>query len=180
MKGIVFTSLNEMIIEKFGIETWDQLINSLALPSGGSYTAGGTYSDTEFQQLVHTIAKMKNLKDSAFLESFGKYIFPVLSNKYPFFLKKGMSLKKFLKSIDRTIHLEVEKLYPDEKLPSITYEEPVSNQLIMLYRSHRKLCHFAIGLIHGAAQHFKKEITINQTHCLLKNDDHCRLEITFE
>lgn len=91
-----------------------------------------------------------------------------------------MTLKEFLKSIDGTIHVEVEKLYPDETLPTISYEEPAANQLVMVYRSHRRLCHFAMGLIQGAAQHFKKKITIKQTHCMLKKDDHCRLEITFE
>lgn len=96
------------------------------------------------------------------------------------FFKKDMTLKEFLKSIDGTIHVEVEKLYPDETLPTISYEEPAAKQLVMLYRSHRRLCHFAIGLIQGAAQHFKKRITIKQTHCMLKKDDHCRLEITFE
>ncbi|HAT1770888.1 TPA: guanylate cyclase [Legionella pneumophila] len=180
MKGIVFTSLNDMIIEKFGIETWDRLVTSLNLPSGGSYTAGGTYSDTEFSQLIQGIAKMKNLQDSIFLESFGEYMFSILSNKYPIFLKKGMSLKEFLKSVNSTIHVEVEKLYPDEILPSITYEELASNQLIMIYRSHRKLCYFAIGLIKGAAKHFKKKITINQTLCMHQKSDHCRLEISFE
>lgn len=168
MKGIVFTSLNDMIIEQFGIETWDQLVSSLDLPSGGSYTAGGTYSDTEFQQLIQAIAKRTNQHASVFLEAFGEYMFPILSSKYAIFLKKDMTLKEFLKSIDGTIHVEVEKLYPDETLPTISYEEPTANQLVMVYRSHRRLCHFAMGLIQGAAQHFKKKITIKQTHCMLK------------
>lgn len=180
MKGIVFTSLNDMIIEQFGMETWDQLVTSLDLSSGGSYTTGGTYPDTELVHLIQAIAKMKNLQVSVFLESFGEYMFPILANKYPIFLKKGMSLKEFLKSVNGTIHVEVEKLYPDEKLPSIAYEEPAANQLIMLYRSPRKLCHFAIGLINGAAKHFKKKITINQTLCMHQKHDHCRLEISFE
>ncbi|HHG8503340.1 TPA: heme NO-binding domain-containing protein, partial [Legionella pneumophila] len=131
MKGIVFTSLNDMIIEQFGIETWDQLVSSLDLPSGGSYTAGGTYSDTEFQQLIQAIAKRTNQHASVFLEAFGEYMFPILSSKYAIFLKKDMTLKEFLKSIDGTIHVEVEKLYPDETLPTISYEEPTANQLVM-------------------------------------------------
>lgn len=180
MKGIVFTALNDMIIEQFGIETWDHLVTRLDLPSGGSYTAGGTYEDTEFLQLIQTLAQMKNLQSSLFLELFGEYMFTVLANKYSVFLKKDMSLKEFLKSVDGTIHVEVEKLNPGEQLPFITYEEPALNQLIMLYRSHRKLCHLAIGLINGAAKHYRKNIKINQTLCMHQKSDHCRLEIFFE
>ncbi|HHF7373678.1 TPA: heme NO-binding domain-containing protein [Legionella bozemanae] len=180
MKGIVFTSLNDMIIEQYGIETWDHIVTQMDLPSGGSYTVGGTYADTELSQLIYALVKIKNLEFSVFLESFGEYMFSILLNKYSIFLKKDMSLKEFLKSVDGTIHVEVKKLYPHEKLPSITYEETSPNQLIMLYRSPRKLCYFAIGLIKGAAKHFKKKITINHTLCMLQKNDHCRLEITFE
>ncbi|ERB41790.1 hypothetical protein N748_06885 [Legionella pneumophila str. 121004] len=97
MKGIVFTSLNDMIIEQFGIETWDQLVSSLDLPSGGSYTAGGTYSDTEFQQLIQAIAKRTNQHASVFLEAFGEYMFPILSSKYAIFFKKGHDIKRIFK-----------------------------------------------------------------------------------
>ncbi|KTD82551.1 heme NO-binding domain-containing protein [Legionella waltersii] len=180
MKGIVFTALSDMITEQFGIETWDQLVTQLDLPSGGSYTAGGTYEDTELPRLIQTLALMKNLQIPIFLESFGAYMFAVFSNKYPFFLKEDLSLKEFLKSVDGAIHVEVEKLYHCEQLPSITYEEPASNQLIMLYRSQRKLCHLAIGLINGAAKYYRKNIKINQTLCMHQQSDHCRLEITFE
>ncbi|WP_412755051.1 heme NO-binding domain-containing protein [Legionella pneumophila] len=180
MKGIVFTALNDMIIDQFGIETWDHLVTQTDLPSGGSYTAGGTYEDTEILQLIQALAQMKNLQIPIFLESFGNYMFLVFSNKYPVFLKKDLSLKEFLKSVDGTIHVEVEKLNPGEQLPFITYEDPASNILIMLYRSPRKLCHFAIGLINGAAKHYRKNIKINQTLCMHQQSDHCRLEITFE
>ncbi|EKD71129.1 MAG: hypothetical protein ACD_46C00266G0003 [uncultured bacterium] len=180
MKGIVFTSLGDMIIERYGLETWDNLLSQVNLESGGSYAAGGTYPDTELVALVTTIAKMKNIEVPALLEQFGEYMFPVLAKKYPIFIKKNMSLKDFLKSIDDTIHVEVMKINPDAELPSIKYEEMGPNQLTLLYRSRRKLCNLAIGLIQGAATHFHTKVKIKQPLCMHHGSDHCRLEVTFE
>ena len=179
MKGIVFTSLSDMVEENFGLGTWNTLLEQVDLPSGGLYTAGGTYPDEEIVTLIMAISKLVNKEPAELIEAFGVYMFPVLASKYPNFLEQK-NLKDFLKSIDGVIHIEVRKLYPDASLPSITYEDPSPHELILNYRSPRKLCILAMGLIYGAAAHFKTKITINQTKCMLKGDDHCRLEIAFD
>jgi hypothetical protein len=179
MKGIVFTSLGDMVEEKFGLETWNALLKQVELPSGGIYTAGGTYPDEEMVSLIMALSKLVKIEPAELIKTFGVYMFPVLAGKYPNFLEQK-NLKDFLKSIDEVIHLEVRKLYPDASLPSITYEDPAPRQLIVNYRSPRKLCPLAIGLIHGAADHFKEKITIEHPVCMLKGADHCRLELSFE
>lgn len=178
MKGIVFTSLGDMVEEKFGLETWNTLLKDVNLPSGGIYTAGGTYPDEELTALIMGMSKLVKREPSELIETFGVYMFPVLAGKYPNFLEKK-NLKDFIKSIDEVIHVEVRKLYPDASLPFITYKDPAPNMLIFNYRSPRKLCTLAIGLIHGAAAHFKTKVTIKQTKCMLNGADHCRLEIVF-
>ena len=52
MKGIVFSEFMDLVEEKFGWETIDELIESTNLPSGGSYTAVGTYPHSEIVSLV--------------------------------------------------------------------------------------------------------------------------------
>jgi hypothetical protein len=179
MKGIVFTSLGDMVEEKFGLETWNALLAQVELPSGGLYTAGGTYPDEEMFTLVAGLSKLVNIESPKLVEAFGIYMFPILASKYPNFLEQK-DLKTFLKSIDEVIHVEVRKLYPDASLPSISYEDPSPNELILNYRSSRKLCALAIGLIQGAATHFNTNVRIKQPECMLKGADHCRLEIFFE
>ena len=49
----------------------------------------------------------------------------------------------------------------------------------MGYRSPRKMCSFAEGLLLGAADHFGERLTIAQPACMKRGDDHCVLEITF-
>ncbi len=56
MKGIVFTEFIEMVESKFGFDMMDDIIESANLPSGGIYTAVGTYDHTEMVQLVIEIS----------------------------------------------------------------------------------------------------------------------------
>ncbi|MDF3033408.1 MAG: guanylate cyclase [Alphaproteobacteria bacterium] len=180
MKGIVFTVFNNMIEEKFGLKTWQALLDKVQPEGGGAYTAGGTYSDAELFALVTELSRQTKIDVPTLIETFGIYMFPVLAQKYSLFVQPNMDLKDFLKSIDSVIHLEVKKLEENAELPTISYIDPAPHQLIMLYRSPRKLCHLAIGLTKGAANHFKKQISIGHPLCMHKGEEHCRLEITFE
>jgi len=43
MKGIIFTEFLEMVEDRFSPEIADRIIEAADLPSGGAYTAIGTY-----------------------------------------------------------------------------------------------------------------------------------------
>lgn len=179
MKGIIFTTLSDMVEEKYGLATWQSLLDKTKPENEGAYTAGGTYSDVELSSLIHELSQEIKVDVSELMESFGEYMFPVLAQKYTYFIPEGTNLKDFLKSIDSIIHIEVRKLVPDSQLPEIQYIDPCTDELIMLYRSPRKLCHLAVGLTKGAAKYFNENIQIKQTKCMHNGEDHCRLEVTF-
>lgn len=178
MKGIVFTSFNEMVEDKFGLDVWDALLTKVNPKSEGIYTSGGTYEDAELLGYVKELSEITKIGQPELIEAFGLYLFPVLSSKYPEFLAQP-NLYEFLKSVDKIIHVEVNKLYPEAILPTMTYEEPSSDSLIINYSSPRKLCALAKGLIRGASEYYKTPITVNETICLLHGNDHCRIEVGF-
>lgn len=178
MKGVIFSIFNEMIEEKFGLATWDRMIEETKPISKGVYTSGQTYNELELFSYVGFLSKMTGKAVDELVRSFGHFTATKLAKIYPdFFTKKGF--KEFLKSIDNVIHVEVKKLYPGANLPSFTYEDPAPNKLVMVYKSPRKLCHLAEGLIQGAAEHYQTSYLMKQTKCLHKNDPHCRFEIDF-
>ena len=152
MKGVIFNVFNQMIEEKFGLETWQELIDKTNPSSGGIYTSIDTYSTNELFSMVVALSQLKNIPVEALVLAFGEYAFVQLAKLYPQFFK-GKDIKQFLLSIHGHIHVEVEKLYPGAELPSFTYEEPSANQLVMIYSSPRKLCKLAEGLIEGADGH---------------------------
>ena len=52
MKGVVFTEFVEMVEARFGLPMLDRIIEAAQLPSGGAYSAVGTYDHGEMVQLV--------------------------------------------------------------------------------------------------------------------------------
>jgi len=57
MKGVVFTELLKMVEEAHGLDMVDTIIEKSDLPSGGIYTAVGTYDHTEAVSLVVNLSE---------------------------------------------------------------------------------------------------------------------------
>ncbi|QQR79798.1 MAG: heme NO-binding domain-containing protein [Deltaproteobacteria bacterium] len=176
MKGVIFSIFNEMIEEKFGLELWDRMIEETKPVSKGIYTSAQSYHESELFSYVGLLSKETGISVEDLVRTFGHFTLIKLSKLYPDFLVKDF--KEFLKTIDSVIHAEVKKIYPDAGLPSFTYEDPAPNQLVMIYKSPRKLCHLAEGLIAGAAEHYQTKHKLSQTKCMHLNDPHCRFELT--
>ena len=64
--------------------------------------------------------------------------------------------------MERHIHIEVRKLYPDAELPAFEYSRPMEGTLIMTYQSHRAMADFAEGLILGCIEHFGEPIALER------------------
>jgi hypothetical protein len=94
------------------------------------------------------------------------------------FVDAESDLFGFLKSIEPVIHLEVQKLYTEANLPTIDCANGGNNRLVMNYRSPRKLCILAEGLIQGAATYYQTPIKIDHDVCMHRESDHCELSIS--
>lgn len=177
MKGVVFNILEEMVVEHFGMQVWNDILDTAE--TEGVYTAGQSYPDEQLFELVGIVCKKLNMSSEMIIGSFGEYMFHRLHDRHPSFIEKEPTLKSFLKSIESVIHVEVRKLYQDPNLPSFEYFDQSDDHLIMRYHSPRKLCILAEGLIRGASSHYAQKISLTHTTCMHKNDPHCDLEITF-
>lgn len=160
MKGIVFTEFIEMVEDKFGFETADNIIAKSDLPSGGAYTSVGTYEINEMAQLLTNLSKETNMPADKLLHVFGKHLFGRFYKIYPHFFEGKKTVFDFLLNIENYIHVEVLKLYPDAQLPAIDAKITGNNTMDLTYSSKRKLSDLALGLIEGCIDFFKEDITI--------------------
>lgn len=176
MKGIIFNHLTDMVEEVFGLETWDMILQEAN--SEGIFVATETYSDKDLLALVAAAHKLSGIPVNDLVRKFGEYMFPKFEQSNPQFFSPDMSLKSFLLSVDRIIHVEVRKLHPDAMLPEFEYKDEEDNELTMYYNSPRKLCYLAEGLIAGAASHFNTEYTLDHSACMHDGADACTLHIT--
>lgn len=164
MKGIVFTELLKMVEDAHGYDMVDTIIENSDLPSGGAYTAVGTYDHTEAVSLVVNLSKETGVPVSDLLKAFGEHLFGVLASAYPAFLTSATDELHFLEQVEDYIHVEVRKLYPDAELPNFQCSRPNSpNELHMIYESGRHLEDLCEGLLKGSLKHFNSTASVKRS-----------------
>jgi len=175
MKGAIFISLNEMIEEQHGLDTWFKIIDQAQVE--GIYTSTENYSDVELFKIVAVICDLLNAELPVILKVFGEYLFHSLHKAYPMFADDQPSFFKFIQSIDGVIHVEVHKLDEHAQTPKVIVKKATEDQAIVEYYSPRKLCFLAEGLLIGAAKHYGINIEIKQTKCMHDGAESCFLAI---
>ncbi len=160
MKGIVFTEFIGFVTVRFGADAADDIIEACNLPSGGAYTAVGTYDHAEMVALCNALAVHTGEPAGDLLKGFGAHLSTAFANGYPGFFARASHFFDFLESIEAHIHKEVRKLYPDAELPTFTVRERSESRLVMDYRSPRRLGPLAEGLITGSASKFDVQVQV--------------------
>jgi len=162
LKGVVFTEFLDMVETVFSPEMVDDIIDDANTPSGGSYTAVGTYSHEEIIRLVTALSQRSNLPVPRLLCSFGEHLFQRFFQTYPHFFEGIDDAFVFLSGIEDIIHAEVLKLYPDAELPRFDIEHHDAHRLLMVYKSSRHFEDLAEGLIRGCIRHFEANIELSR------------------
>ncbi|GJM63637.1 heme NO-binding domain-containing protein [Persicobacter diffluens] len=170
MKGVVFTEFIDMVEDKFGFTTVDNIIENSNLPSGGAYTAVGTYDYHEMLSLVANLHKETQIGVEDLMKVFGEHLFSRLASLYPHFMEGVTDPFEFLATIENYIHVEVKKLYPDAELPSFETELMDDRTLKMVYQSIRCLSPVAEGLIMGCMKYFDSACSISTKMLTEKGD----------
>ena len=153
MKGVIFTEFLGMVEDRFSENMVDDIIEASDLPSGGAYTSVGIYDHGEIVQLVGALSERSGTPVAELVKAFGQHLFGRLSVLHPEFVCGIDDAMDFLESVDKVIHVEVLKLYPDAMLPTFDTQRD-GDHLRMIYRSPRGMEDLAEGLITGCMGHF--------------------------
>src|SRR5439155_1467318 len=100
------------------------IVEVSGVPSGGSYTAVGTYDHGELIALVAALSRATGLAIPVLVREFGRHLFRRFVELYPRFFSGVGSAFDFLMGIEMHIHTEVKKLDPDAELPSFECSAP--------------------------------------------------------
>lgn len=177
MMGIVFTLLEEVVSGEHGEATWDSLLDAARLE--GAYTAVGNYPDEELDRLVEAASSALKAPPDDIVRWFGRNSMPLLVKRYPEVFEGHETTRSFVLTLNDVIHPHVRKLFPGAYVPQFEFDASVDDQLTIGYRSHRRLCSFAEGLIEGAAEQFGDDVIIEQTECQKRGDGRCVLVCSF-
>ncbi len=178
MKGIVFNLLEEAVTAHHGEETWDTVLDTAELE--GAYTSLGSYPDEEFVALVNATAQLLDREPQPLIRWFGRQALPMLGAKYPRLFAGYSDSYSFVLALNDIIHPEVKKLYPEADVPEFAFDDSTAGVLALGYRSPRRLCAFAEGLLEGTAEWFGERVTLDQPQCMHRGDLSCQIVCRFE
>ncbi|WP_305968704.1 MULTISPECIES: heme NO-binding domain-containing protein [unclassified Mameliella] len=157
MKGVIFVELVKMAEQAFGEDTVDMVIEKADLENGGAFTTVGNYPCSELVKMVVAFSNHSGLSAEALQIQFGHWMMDFFAEHYPEFFVDRTSAFSLLEAVDREIHVEVKKLYPDAELPRFETERHGENRMEMVYSSPRPLDAFCQGLIEACLKRFGEE-----------------------
>lgn len=175
--GLIFTATRDAMVNSYGEDFWDDVLHEAELD--GAYTAIGNYDHQQLAALVQVAAGRLNQPPGEILRKVGRAAFPVLHEKVRLQTAGYRDSREFIKAIPAHIHKEARRIYPESRPPAFTIEES-GRDLLLEYRSHRRLCHLAEGLARGALDHFRQQATVEQTECALEGADRCLIRLRYE
>jgi hypothetical protein len=176
MKGIVFNLLEEIVRENYGEETWDALLDEADL--SGAYTSLGSYPDEHLGRLVAAASTALSLPPNEIVRWVGREALPRMARRFPHFFALHTSARSFVLTLNDIIHPEVRKLYPGANVPEFEFDA-TGEALVMHYRSARKMCAFAQGLVEGAGAYYGETVEFAHERCMHHGDTECVFRITF-
>ncbi len=173
MKGIIFNLVEEVVVNDYNVETWEDLLDLTHVQ--GAYSAVGSYPDEELTALVEAGSEQTGIDGQDLLRHIGRRAIPLLQERYPEFFEAHTDCRGFLGSLNEVIHPEVRKLYQGAEPPLFVMSEADDGSLLMEYHSHRSMCALAEGLILGTADIYGQQVTVTQPACKLHGAAHCEL-----
>lgn len=161
MKGIIFTEFMDLVENKFGLQTLDELLD--AAGDDGVYTAVGSYDHKKLVQLIVQLSKETGIPAEDLQRVFGQSVFKNLHATLP----KSSSLEhckntfQFVRLVEDYIHIEVKKLYSEANPPRFDFISESETIMEFDYRSARCMAHVCLGLLEGCASYFGESIAVD-------------------
>ncbi|HET8554902.1 MAG TPA: heme NO-binding domain-containing protein [Rhodanobacteraceae bacterium] len=176
MKGIVFNTLEQVVVAHYGETAWENLLD--AAGSSGVYTSLGTYPDDEMMRLVTAASEALDMPPAEVVRWFGRQAIPRFAQRYPDFFTTHESTRTFVLDLNAIIHPEVRKIYTGAQCPTFDFREADDGALLIGYRSPRQLCALAHGFIEGTADYYREQVEVEHLMCMHRGDEHCLMRMT--
>jgi hypothetical protein len=178
VKGVIFTHLQEMVETQMGFQMWNDVIDGCALATDGVFISTEFYPDEELFAIVSALSEKTAVPANDLVEAFGVYLFPKLHASVPPEVFEPKTMWEMLEGLDSIIHMEVKKLNKEAETPSIVVKSSSENEMVLEYRSAKKLCWLALGMLKSAAEVFQEDMTISMPLDMHEGEDHCQLVVT--
>lgn len=176
MQGIIFDELEKFVQSQLG-EPGLTRIRTLTGRAGG-YEIGASYPDDELKSIVADLVTATGRPPQELIEAFGVALVPGLLGVYGFLVNPRWSFVSFLLNAEGVIHRGVKLNTPSAQPPALQCDRIGPDSVRITYRSQRRLCPLAKGIVRGAATHYGVEVMISEDRCMLRGDSECLITVS--
>lgn len=153
------------------------MLEKVDLPSNKVYHSMRFYPDIEFQQLVEQCSQDFKIEQNELLrdlgKSFGEHLFSVYSRM---FSKNWRSLD-VIEKVAPKVFTTIQFIDPYTPKSRVSCSRVSSEEVIVYYRSPRRMCVYICGIIEAVGEHFDEKLKITETQCMLKNGNECHIHV---
>ncbi len=176
MHGVVFAELKKYVEVRLGAAAWPALLERAGLKKK-IFLVSSSYPDEEASRLVRTASELTGKPAPAILEDFGEFLFPDLIKMYAALAQPQWKTLEVLENLESTMHRVVRLRDSNAAPPEILCKRDHARQVTVIYRSQRRLCALARGLIRGVAAHYGQRVDVHEPSCMLLGRPQCELEV---
>ena len=160
MYGLINNSLKNMILEQFGEQQWQQVLESSGVPED-SFLTMRSYDDSVTYSLAGAASEVLGAPVEACLEMFGEYwVLETASKSYGMLLDAaGKDMMEFLSNIN-ALHDRITSTFLNYIPPEFFVEKKGNHYLIHYMSTREGLTPFVVGLLKGLAKRFNIKLDI--------------------
>lgn len=161
MYGIVNQAIQDLVVENYGQDNWNQILNRCGIEET-HFISNEPYEDGITFELVAATSEVLSISQEDILESFGKFwILNTGRKRYGDLMKAGgRDFVDFMMNLPN-FHSRIMLIYPNLCPPEFIIEEASEKKIILHYYSVRDgLTYFMFGLIKGIAEMFQQNIDV--------------------
>jgi Haem-NO-binding len=177
VQGIILDELEKYV----GRELGDAGLSRMRALTGrgpGGYQFDRSYPDEEVHLIVRGVVEATGKAPDVIMEEFAEAMVPGLLGVYGFLVNPRWSFLDFLVNTEGVIHQGVKLASPAAKPPAIEAQRVGPESVAIIYRSKRRLCSVAKGIVRGAATHYGVSITVTEDHCMRRGDPECVITVS--
>jgi hypothetical protein len=176
VQGIFLDAMERFVVQELG-EAGLHQVRALTGRGDNRYVFDAAYPDGEIITLAQVVSQASGLPPEEILQQFAEGLVPNLLEVFGFLVNRNWTFVDFLLNTETIIHRAVRLNTPSAKPPTILAHMAAPGTVAITYRSPRRLCSVAKGIIRGSATHYKVKAAISEERCMLRGDLECVITV---
>lgn len=181
MLGLIFMTWEKYLIERFGNAFLHKYREQMGDTAAAALVASRYYDDALMEKGVGIVSQLTHIPADMLLREYGRYfVANALTGKLCTYLLSQVHSGRELLLAMRDTHARLRTALEGATPPVFEYGASTHpDEIIVIYRSPRKLCAILHGTIEGAALRYHEGVHVVEHTCMKRGANACRFEARF-